>query len=104
MNQQSISFEVIVKGDGTSTSFSCDLGAVYGLHFPPNNPSGGTSLQSNSLFVPLDPNVIPDAVTVDFTTPNQGGVTASLSRRKITLTFPAVFTGLVTVGMEMLFN
>jgi hypothetical protein len=102
MIAQKIHTSMNLQGDGTSTTFTFDLGHVYGLNFQ-GTPGVIVSTSPNPLLL-IDPIAIPDAVAVDYTIPSQGVVSASISRRTITVTFAIAPTAEFTLGLALIFN
>jgi hypothetical protein len=64
--QQKVELQLILVGDGTSTSFAFDLGRVYGLYFPPGPEVEGPTSGSIAPLGVLNSDAIPDGVVVDF--------------------------------------
>ena len=91
-----------LTGDGVATTFTFDLGRVLGLNFNSFDPFASTSTQFP--FVLIDGGAIPDSVSVDVTNPNQGAVSATISRRTITLSFATAPTGDFTLELSLGFN
>lgn len=98
--KQRISSQIRVVGDGVSTTFTFDLGKVYGLHFAKGNSPADVELSV------LNADAIPDEVEVGTASTGSAPVSASLSRRAITFTFsPAPGVGSENVfAFSILFN
>lgn len=103
MIQQAVNASLNVVGDNSATQFVFDLQDVYGLNF---QVTAETSLpNSENPFYLINKAAIPDAVSVTYALGAvTSGVTVAISKRQITLSFTAAFTGEATIGLAFLFN
>lgn len=100
MIKQRVHTRLRLLGDGTSTTYSFDLGKVYGLNFTETNTSTG------DVFSLIDSGAIPDSVSV---TDIEGistflAATATVSRRTVTLDFSGPFDVEIAVEIALEFN
>lgn len=109
MIQQKVELQLILVGDGIADSFSLDISRAYGLYVAPGPEVEGPTSTSTAVLFVINPDALPDGVTVDFAKlPNQstlpGTVSASISRHTLTLAFDTPPSGQFFIGISLLFN
>jgi len=104
--QQQVSVILELLPDGTSNAFQFDIGSLFGLHVPDVFSGSGSERWP---FVLFDKSIPVDSVAISSVF--QGGssisgVTASILRRTITITFPSApsTSAVVQVTLNLNFN